>query len=182
MLKRSGIKTVVPFLTLIFLSIIVFGGFGRFLAFGLFWGNRLGAPYWFVLAIFSLVISYLIVYLIVLRLPKAEYGECAQRSISISIFVILPVAFVGIYAEVLRRQAIAEFEPDRVFQNLFWVSLHNAPRDWQFYLHAGAMKDCVPYAWSYRAMGMYELKESVMFNVLPSKWFDECGIKPYYLE
>ena len=68
--------------------------------------------------------------------------------------IISAILFIGAYAEILRRQAMAEFKADREFQNLFWVSLHNAPTGGQFFLHAGALKNGVPYAWSSRTMNM----------------------------
>lgn len=84
---------------------------------------------------------------------------------------------MGLYAEIPRRNAVRNFEPDLVFQNVFWVSLQDAPEDFQQFLHAGAMKDCVPYAWSYREMAMYKVPESAMYNVLPTKWLEDCGLK-----
>lgn len=75
-----------------------------------------------------------------------------------------------------RAQAIAKFGPDRLTQNSFLLSLREPRRGAQLYLHAAALKRCVPYAWSYRVMGFYPLPPNVAVNVLPSAWIGECQI------
>ena len=172
-------RFVAPLLTTIVFSIVFFGGFARFvLGYVFFWNDRLGAPNWPLFLVASAVCAGLVAR----YLSRVGYGRASINSVVLGTFLVFSVFCVGTYAELLRRQAMAEFAADREFQNLFWVSLRNAPTDFQFFLHAGAMKDCVPYAWSYREMSLYELNESVMFNVLPATWFDECETRPSYRE
>jgi hypothetical protein len=39
------------------------------------------------------------------------------------------------------------------------------------------LKDCVPYAWSYRLMEFYQLPSDVAVNVLPQDWLERCSIQ-----
>ncbi len=80
----------------------------------------------------------------------------------------------------LRRQVdksrAGEISGNPQTQHSFLQSLRNAPEEYQFYLHAAAMKDCVPYAWSYRTMSFYRVPLSAAINVVPGKWLKECSI------
>jgi len=81
---------------------------------------------------------------------------------------------VGAYADDLRSKVLNEFDADRLVQHTFLESVRRAPEDDQFFLHAAAMKRCVPYAWSYRRMSLYRVPPKAAFNVMPAKWLSEC--------
>jgi hypothetical protein len=81
---------------------------------------------------------------------------------------------VGAYADHLRSNALSEFDADRWKQQSFLRSVRLAPDEFQSNLHAAAMKDCVPYGWSYRGMGFYKIPPEAAVNVLPRKWLEEC--------
>lgn len=74
-----------------------------------------------------------------------------------------------------RLRAIAQLAPDQVFTRSLVASLRNVPEEFQFFLHGAAIKNCVPYAWSYSEMNFYELNADVAVNVLPQTWIEECG-------
>lgn len=154
------------------LSLILFGGLFD-PAFWLIGGlDRLGAQFWALLVIVSVALAAAVsVHLM------ARYELAYRCAAFVAIAMLLSVLSVGVYADGIRRQTIAEFRPDASFQHSFFRSLHEAPKEFQFYLHAGALKDCVPYAWSYRSMNFYRLPDNVAANVIPGAWQKRCGIK-----
>jgi len=91
--------------------------------------------------------------------------------------MVLSVGLVGAYAEYLRRVRVLEFAPDSYVEKPFFRSLQEVPNDFQFFLHAAALKHCKPYAWSYREMDFYELPPDAAVNVLPAEWIKRCAIK-----
>ena len=98
-----------------------------------------------------------------------------------ALFVVLAMSFALLIAtietSIWRNLEIERFAPDEVYTNPFLRSLYETPREFQFYLHAAALKDCVPYAWSYREMRFYRLPNNVAVNVLPSRWIENCDIR-----
>lgn len=84
-----------------------------------------------------------------------------------SLWLVLSVGLVGLYAEHLRDIKVAEFHPDIYIENSFLRSLRNAPAEFQYFAHAVAFKDCKLYAWSYREMAFYQVPESVGFDDPP---------------
>lgn len=92
------------------------------------------------------------------------------------LFLVLPCAFATFHIDAVRRAHIAAFEADYMVQHSFWRSLWSGPQEYQFYLHAAAIKDCKPHAWSYRQMAFYPLPNNVAVNVLPRAWLDRCDI------
>jgi hypothetical protein len=88
----------------------------------------------------------------------------------------LPTFFVGIYGDFLRHGAVLAFGADEVEEHSFFRSLREAPQDFQFFLHTAALKNCTPYAWSYRTMAYYRLGPSVAGNVVPRQWIARCSI------
>ena len=89
----------------------------------------------------------------------------------------LSVLLVTIYADWKRQAAILDFAPDYVTQHSLLLSIRHAPSDFQSFLHAAALKDCVPYAWSYREMAFYRLPLSAAVNVLPRYWIKMCSFR-----
>lgn len=69
--------------------------------------------------------------------------------------------------EARRDVIVAAFEAECVALTPLSRSLHIAPREWQFDLHGSAVKDGVPYAWSWREMSFYRLRDTTWPNVLP---------------
>jgi hypothetical protein len=67
-------------------------------------------------------------------------------------------------------------DADHVEDRWFFASLHNAPTKYQFFLHATALKNCIPYAWSYRKLAFYVVPPNAAVNVLPHDWIIQCGI------
>ncbi|MCW0017455.1 hypothetical protein [Rhizobium sp. BT-226] len=92
-------------------------------------------------------------------------------------WMCLAAISAGIYGTWKRTEAIAAFHADKVIQHSFFMSLHQVPRDLQFYIHAAVLKNCVPYSWSYTSLSFYPLDSGVAVNVLPQDWIKECKIK-----
>ena len=162
-----------PLAVLITVTIVLFGSPFRAIAFAIFWQDRLAVHNWQVLVVVCVFIA------VTLALSVGrKLGAVVTIPFFCVVFPLLSVLFVGLYAGHSRREIMADFSADLQFQNSFWRSLHSAPVEWQFFLHAGAIKDCVPYAWSYRMMDMYELSPGVMFNVLPGEWLTDCDLEP----
>lgn len=136
------------------------------------WPDRLGAPLWLLIALGSVLLAAAI-----FMVPRRWSVSLTYK---IPAFVALAMAIattsVGIYANTLRQERILAFKADASIDHSFFRSIREAPREFQFYLHAAALKDCVPYAWSYRTMDFYELPTGVAVNVLPAEWLKHCSI------
>lgn len=137
------------------------------------WSNRLGAPLWTITIACSALLAALVFIAPVNRLIGLSY----RLPIFVFFWIIASVALVGFYAEGLRHEKIRQFGADFVIENSFLRSLHEAPRDFQLFLHAAALKNCVPYAWSYREMAFYRLRPATAVNVLPQGLITQCNIK-----
>lgn len=152
---------------------LLFGDPAKPLFLALVAADRLGTPLWrlgvaaAILAATSLCFP-----------PLSAYVRPAFRPAAFVVAtVVLSVLIVGVPAEAQRRLTIFSFGADRVIQHSFFRSIREAPRDFQLFLHAAVLKDCVPYAWSYRTMALYSLHPNVAVNVLPREWIADCAIK-----
>lgn len=151
---------------------ILFGDPMKPMGFALFWSGRLGASYWPSIALACVAISAL-----VFVAPLRDFVAPALRTaVFVTLAVTLPTVTVGLYADFLRHRAVLAFGADAVEEQGFFASLRNAPADFQFFLHTAALKNCRPYAWSYRTMAFYALVPNVAVNVLPQDWIARCGI------
>ncbi|WP_171124365.1 MULTISPECIES: hypothetical protein [unclassified Ruegeria] len=153
-------------------ALILFGNVLQPIAYVTFWSDRLGAPFWPFLVFFGGFLGLSV---------SAFFSRLNfEAHITLPVFIVLAMSlssvFVGSYASVLRARSINVFDADAEFRNSFFQTLRNAPREFQFYLHAAALKDCVPYAWSYRTMSFYQLPNNIAVNVLPHEWVVQCGI------
>ena len=86
------------------------------------------------------------------------------------------VTIASVQTNSVRQRAIQELAPEQMYTRSFVDSLRNAPDEFQSFLHAGALKNCTPYAWSYSEMEFYQMPANVAVNVLPQNWIDECRI------
>ena len=136
-----------------------------------FWSGRLATP-WPVFVIGSGAIAAL-VFLIP---PRMTWIASVKPPLFVTVWMALSIVLTGLHADHARQQRLAAFGADAVFQHSFFRSLREAPRDFQDYLHAGALKDCTPYAWSYRSMATYRLPPAAAINVLPRAWIQRCAI------
>lgn len=131
--------------------------------------ERLGAPNWNWIVFICFAIASLS-FLIPTRL----------RFLRGPAFMIIglggSVLGVAAYADRLTAAGLEKFRGERQMRNSFIESLRRAPEEHQFFLHAAAMKDCVPYAWSYRTMNFYRVPLRAAINVMPGKWLMECSI------
>ena len=84
------------------------------------------------------------------------------------------VVGIGLYADHVRATRTTEFAADVSVGHSFFRSIRVAPSEFQFDLHAAALKRCKPYGWSYRTMDFYELPPNVAVNVLPAEWVNRC--------
>lgn len=159
--------------TYIGFALILFGSFWTPIKLVFFWSNGLEAQYWFGPLIVGLVAGVVVASVVWLRLNRKTYAPAVFLGVSMLITVIFTVVVV----DNSRNNLVVEFKPDHSIQNSLWHSLRKAPRDFQFFLHAVAIKNCIPYAWSYRQMEFYRLPANAAVNVLPPKWISECGIK-----
>lgn len=100
-----------------------------------------------------------------------------RPALFIAAWMWLAALSAGFYGDWVRRQAIADFHADRQIQDSFFISLHQVPNEFQFYIHAAVLKHCVPYIWSYRRLAFFPLGANTAVNVLPQEWLTECGIK-----
>lgn len=137
------------------------------LAFG---RDRLALPDWNLLILAAILVAGGV---FAILMKKGVPAWC-----SVPVFVVLSTVLsavsIGTYVDHERSERIAQFNPDMVFQHSFLQSAGRGSN--AFSLHAGAMKGCVPYAWSYRTMTFYELEADTAVNVLPNAWLERCEI------
>jgi hypothetical protein len=134
--------------------------------------DHLGIDYWGLAIIASAIIAWQLV-----SLGKVKIAQILLFPIFVVAWMSLSVLSVGLYADWIRRERIAEFKPDLEIQHSFFRSIREAPREPQPFLHAVVLKKCQPYIWSYRAMKLFPLGPNVAVNVLPGSWIRQCGIK-----
>lgn len=162
-IKSVGLALIAYVLT----ALLLFGDILKPLAFATIWQDRLGAPVWQIFVLISLGLAA-----ITFRLPT-NYTTL-KPSIFVASSLMLSTILITTYADILRRMAFDKFHADAQFQHSFLQSIRQAPKEFQFYLHGAALKDCAVYAWSYRDMGFYNLKPDVVNNVVPGSWRARC--------
>ena len=154
--------------TYIAISTLAFGGLIQPITVS-FFAARLSAPYWplIVLACLSMGLAALFLpsRLSILRIPGF---------LTVSLFGSL--FLVGIYVDHRRNQSFIAFHADHSFQRTFLQSVRDASSGLQLSIHGGAMKNCVPFGYSYRRMNFYRLPPNVAVNVLPRDWLARCRI------
>ncbi|WP_425081835.1 hypothetical protein [Ruegeria arenilitoris] len=153
-------------------SLFLFGGVFQPIAFITIWNGRLGAPFWLAFVFLGGFFGFFV---------GAFLSKLGFKSqVTLPVFIVMAMSLSGVFVEsytsFLRAREINAFSADVEFRNSFFQTLRNAPREFQFYLHAAALKDCVPYAWSYRSMSFYQLPNNVAVNVLPYEWLVQCNI------
>ncbi len=114
---------------------------------------------------------------IIMAISRSSRSSGALATFALcSVPMIFATVGAGIVATAQRASKVEAFKPDEFAAESFFASMRNAPRDLQFFLHAVAMKNCVPYAWSYSEMEFYELPTNAAVNVVPQDWLNECRI------
>ena len=156
-----------------FMSALLFGGPLQAIAFLTIWSDRLGMAYWPALILVAVLLAaFLTLYLLRFGLPRvflpASFVVTAMLSSAL---------LVGTCAVMERNRIIQDFEPDIEIRSSIFLSFRYFRQDFNFFLHGAALKNCKPYAWSYRKMAFYELPSNVAVNVLPKSWIEECSIE-----
>jgi hypothetical protein len=149
------------------IALIGFGSLIKPIALATIWSDRLGAPLWPALVAGSMALA---ASAIAIPSKWAVY----RAPVFVTLFMATTLLSVGLYADRLRKTEILRFGANRVLDHSFFQSVHESPKEFQFFLHAAALKNCVPYAWSYREMKFYRLPLGVAINVLPDAWLNAC--------
>lgn len=152
------------------IAVFAFGDLFKPIALATFWSDKLGVPNWgwIVFACFAAGgLGFLI---------PARFSF-VRGPFFVTVALLGSLLAVGSYVDHLRSNALDDFGADRLIQHSFLESVRYAPEEFQFFLHAAAMKDCVPYAWSYSTMSLYRVPPKVAINVMPAKWLAECSIR-----
>ncbi|WP_152015433.1 MULTISPECIES: hypothetical protein [unclassified Bosea (in: a-proteobacteria)] len=151
---------------------ILFGDPSHALALATIWSDRLGLPYWRMIALLCMAASALI-----FATPlRTRISPVLRLPVFTILAVLLPTAIVGVYADSVRHRSVLAFGAEEVEEHSFFASIREAPAEFQFFLHTVALKNCVPYAWSYRTLSFYELRPNVAVNVLQQRSITKCGI------
>lgn len=135
--------------------------------------DRLGAPHWPWLVVAAGAIAACGTLTACRRWQTRRFA----LPLFVGLWLVLSPSLVGGYATYLRAGKVAAFQPDSYIGSSFLSSLQNAPAEFQFFLHAAALKGCKPYAWSYRQMAFYDLPANAAINVLPPEWLKRCSIR-----
>ncbi len=137
------------------------------------WADRLGIPFWRVIAFISVLISTLFV----MKLPRDIIPTVLRPTAFVILGLVVSTITVGLLADRIKHQAVIAFGADEVEEHSIFVSIRRAPQDFQYFLHTAALKGCKPYAWSYRDLKFYALPMTAAVNVLPQAWRERCGIR-----
>ena len=159
------------FVSYIVFSLILFGNIFKPIACLFFW-KFIRIP--IELLVISLSAGFVIALLIYFLL-KVNWVQAYKLLVALISFGITSIIVAAALSSAIRTQKIAELAPDKIETNNFIKSLHNTPKDFQFYTHAIAVKDCKHYAWSYRELDFYELPDSIARNVTHGEWYNECN-------
>lgn len=158
----------------IVIAFLLFGSACTPLNFAMASSDRLGLPHWRTVAWVAVAVSALTF----IRPLKAYITPTWRPALFVVASLTLPTLSVGLYADWKRREVVRAFKADHLVEHSFFRSIREVPEEFQFFLHTAALKNCVPYAWSYRAMAFYELHPRDMANTLPSKWLVMCSLPP----
>lgn len=172
-MKNVGISVALVLMVYITIAFVVFGDPFDPIFFMTMISDHLGAPSWqlFVVGTAILAVCANIIFGRV-GLPPVWWAPAF-----IALFMSVSLISVAAYAEKLRSEAVLAFKPDAYFERPFYNSLRHAPEEIQVFLHAAALKNCKPYAWSYSQMSFYELPADAAVNVLPPAWVEQCAIE-----
>lgn len=154
--------------TYVAIAAFAFGGVLKPLAFATSWSDRLGASHWLLIVLACFAIATCSFFI-------PPRFSIARGPVFVAVGLGGSLLCVGAYVDHLRMEALKKFAADQQFQHSFLESVRKAPNDFQFFLHAAAMKNCVPYAWSYRTMSFYRIPASAAVNVMPEHWLAACA-------
>ena len=116
--------------------------------------------------------------------PTLAFWRNVEPAVFVCVALIVWLIIAATVATLWREREIARFQPDRLKIQTFVESLQEAPTEFQFFLHAAALKDCRVYAWSYGEMAFYPLPSTISVNIhrrsLPRAWLEDCGIRRSY--
>ena len=146
---------------------LLFGEILKPLTLAVLWQDRLGAPNWRIIVLACLALAAL-----AFALPAS--WSAWKLSLFVIVSMTLSTFLTAIYVDSLREKAFDGFSADATFQHGFLRSIREAPKEFQFYLHGAALKDCVAYGWSYREMDFYRLAPRAAKNVVPVDWRTRC--------
>ncbi|PZO81580.1 MAG: hypothetical protein DI629_03325 [Mesorhizobium amorphae] len=167
------VSIVIAAKALLFVSLVLFSDPFALLNFAFVLNGRLGVPAWQFVALLGVAAGSSVFFQ-----PMKRFVPPILRPAAFAVFsVILALVFVGFYVEVERRRLIAKSDVDAVVQHSFFRSVREVPREYQFFLHAAALKNCSPLAWSYRRMEFYDLPAGVAPHVIPDEWRRQCNIE-----
>ena len=153
--------------TYIAIAVFFFGGILQPIFLATVWSDRLAAPYWgwIVFACFAIGTAGLF-------LPSRL---ASFRGPAFVLVGMLGSLFsVGAYADHLTSKALRDLGAEQRIEHGFLDSVRHAPEELQVFLHAAALKQCVPYAWSYRSLSFYQIPPEAAINVLPQSWLAAC--------
>lgn len=160
------------FATYVVFSLGLFGSVFKPIGYLFIW-EFIRIPNYVLLTSLSIgVITGLLTYFL---LKKFNWMGAYKFLLSLFSFGVVSIFVAAAISNHVRVQKITELAPDKIETKSFIKSLHNTPKEFQFYTHAIAVKDCKHYAWSYRELDFYGLPNSIARNVVPIDWFDECN-------
>jgi hypothetical protein len=153
--------------TYVAITVIFFGGLLQPIFLATVWSDRLAAPYWgwIVFACFAIGTASFF-----LSSQLASF----RGPVFVSIGLLGSLFSVGAYADHFTWKALQDFGADRRIRHSLINSVRHAPDEFQIFLHAAALKRCVPFAWSYRSLSFYQIPPDAAINVLPQSWLAAC--------
>lgn len=148
------IKTIaLGIATYCLIALVAFDSILNPIAFMTGWSYRLGIPHWRLL-IFASAAASSIVFLFPQSIPISL--SCRVPAFVV-LTMVLSIISVGYFANAIRKERLSEFHPDRYDDSSFFQSIQEAPREYQFFVHTLAMRNCVLYGWSYRTLSFYRI-------------------------
>lgn len=164
--------TLIAGATYLVASIVLFGDPFKPIEALLFWTHILDSRYWLTPLYVGLAVGAVVAFLTALAGARI-FAPAVFVAVAMPVSVILTVIAV----DEAREREITKFRPDRLVDHSFRRTLLERRSEPWFYFHAAAMKDCVPYIWSYRQMRFYRLQPNGRQTFLPDVWLAYCDIR-----
>jgi hypothetical protein len=132
---------------------------------------------WFLPLIISLYVSNYMLQKFKIADFTSYHAKNYQLTVFAVIFMFLFFGLTAVIVDTWKAIKIYRINADEYIFNPFIASSHEAPREFQFFVHAAVLKDCKTYAWSHWQMGFFELPPNVAKNVVPNEWTQKCQMR-----
>lgn len=154
----------------------VWGGLVYTLEISLLFRPRIHIAVFFGAVILGVIATVLLIALIERLFLKKQISSQLSWALGINFSAFGAILIGGLVATTWRSIEVQRFSPDEYVSSSFYQSIRETPKEFQFFVHAAALKDCKPYIWSYSQMRFVHIRANTAVNVIPGEWVRQCDI------